>query len=99
MNTTTANATLTLNEGYLSRRTWGDWLFALLAAAGALFAFQQYHAAMDGYDQPILAGKQVQLRPHKRLQRSARIHGRQHIQARQQGSGVRQWRSAQQLSR
>ena len=56
MNTTTANATLTLNEGYLSRRTWGDWLFALLAVAGALFAFQKYHAAMDGYEQAILVG-------------------------------------------
>ncbi|MFT4193493.1 c-type cytochrome biogenesis protein CcsB [Ottowia sp.] len=58
MNTTTApaNATLTLNEGFLSRRTWGDWLFALLAVAGALFAFRKYHAAMDGYEQAILAG-------------------------------------------
>jgi cytochrome c-type biogenesis protein CcsB len=59
MNTTTAvspNATLTLNEGFLARRTWGDWLFALLAVAGALFAFIRYHGAMDGYEKAILAG-------------------------------------------
>ena len=34
MNTTTApanqGATLTLGDSFLARRTWGDWLFALL---------------------------------------------------------------------
>lgn len=47
---------LTLNEGYFSRRTWADWLFALLAVVGALFAFSRYHAAMDVYEKAILAG-------------------------------------------
>ena len=58
MNTTTFahNGTLTLNEGYLARRTWGDWLFALLAVVGAVIAFQRYHGAMDIYEKWILAG-------------------------------------------
>ncbi len=47
---------LTLNEGYFSRRNWGDWLFALLAVVGALFAFSRYHAAMDIYEKGILLG-------------------------------------------
>ncbi|MCO5117604.1 MAG: c-type cytochrome biogenesis protein CcsB [Burkholderiaceae bacterium] len=56
MNTTTLTASgpLALSEGYFSRRTWGDWLFALLAVAGAVFAFQRYHGAMDVYDKGIL---------------------------------------------
>ena len=56
MNTTVVApaATLTLNEGYFSRRTWGDWLFALLAVVGAVFAFQRYHGAMDIYEKWIL---------------------------------------------
>lgn len=45
---------LTLNEGYFSRRTWADWLFALLAVVGAMFAFSRYHAAMDVYEKAIL---------------------------------------------
>ena len=58
MNTTTLahNGTLTLNEGYFARRTWGDWLFALLAVVGAVIAFQRYHGAMDIYEKWILAG-------------------------------------------
>ncbi|MGB3071125.1 MAG: c-type cytochrome biogenesis protein CcsB [Ottowia sp.] len=60
MNTTSTVASpasaLTLNEGYFSRRNWGDWLFALLAVVGALFAFSKYHAAMDVYEKAILAG-------------------------------------------
>jgi len=59
MNTTSTvvspASALTLNEGYFSRRTWGDWLFALLAVVGALFAFSRYHAAMDVYEKAILA--------------------------------------------
>ena len=50
------NATLTLNEGYFARRTWGDWLFALLAVIGGVVAFQRYHASMDVYEKAILAG-------------------------------------------
>ena len=58
MNTTTLahNGTLTLNEGYFARRTWGDWLFALLAVVGAVIVFQRYHGAMDIYEKWILAG-------------------------------------------
>ena len=48
--------TVTLGGGYFARRTWGDWLFALLVLAGALFAFQRYHASMDVYEKWILAG-------------------------------------------
>lgn len=58
MNTATtpsAGATLALSEGYLARRTWGDWLFAALAIAGALFALWRYQGAMDGYEKAILA--------------------------------------------
>jgi cytochrome c-type biogenesis protein CcsB len=58
MSTTTiapAGATVTLSDSYWARRTWGDWLFALLTVAGAVFAFQRYHGAMDGYEKAILA--------------------------------------------
>ena len=48
--------TVTLGGGYFARRTWGDWLFALLVVAGAVFAFQRYHASMDIYEKWILAG-------------------------------------------
>ena len=53
---TAPNTTLTLNEGYFARRTWGDWLFAVIAVLGAVFAFQRYHASMDVYEKAILAG-------------------------------------------
>ena len=57
MNTTTApanqGATLTLGDSFLARRTWGDWLFALLAVVGAAVAFSRYHGAMDVYDKGI----------------------------------------------
>ena len=55
-NPTAPNTTLTLNEGYFARRTWADWLFALLAVVGAVVAFQRYHGAMDVYEKAILAG-------------------------------------------
>ncbi|MBP7452689.1 MAG: c-type cytochrome biogenesis protein CcsB [Ottowia sp.] len=48
--------TLTLNEGYFARRTWGDWLFAVLAVVGGVIAMQRYHASMDIYEKWILAG-------------------------------------------
>ena len=59
MNTSVATAnptSVTLDGGFFARRTWGDWLFALLVLAGALFAFQRYHASMDVYEKWILAG-------------------------------------------
>ena len=52
MNTTT----MTLNPGYLSRRNWFDWVFALLAVIGTVVAFGLYNHAMDGYEKAILAG-------------------------------------------
>ena len=51
MNTTT----MTLNPGYLSRRNWLDWVFALLAVIGTGTAFALYSHAMDGYEKAILA--------------------------------------------
>mgnify|MGYP000937173783 FL=1 len=36
-----------LNVGYFSRRTWFEWLFALLVLAGGLFAFTRYADSMD----------------------------------------------------
>ncbi len=51
MNTTT----MTLNPGYLSRRNWLDWAFALLAVIGTGVAFALYSHAMDGYEKAILA--------------------------------------------
>ena len=60
MNTTTAPKTLTLGRpglaGSLARRSAYDWLFALLVVVGAGYAFQRYHASMDGYEQAILLG-------------------------------------------
>jgi cytochrome c-type biogenesis protein CcsB len=50
MNTTT----VTLNPGFFSRRSAGDWGFAVLALLGMLWALSQYHHAMDGYEQAIL---------------------------------------------
>lgn len=49
-------STITLNEGYLARRNWFDWLFAALVVAGGLFALSQYSHAMDVYEKGILIG-------------------------------------------
>ena len=55
MNTaTTTPATITLEEGFFSRRNWFDWLFAALVAAGGLYAFAQYAQYMDVYEKGIL---------------------------------------------
>ena len=43
-----------LNVGYFSRRTWFEWLFALLVLAGGLFAFTRYADSMDVYEKGIL---------------------------------------------
>ena len=56
MNTATRNTTITLNEGYFSRRNWLDWAFAAIVAAGGLFALQRYGSFMDGYEKGILLG-------------------------------------------
>ncbi|SDM70405.1 cytochrome c-type biogenesis protein CcsB [Oryzisolibacter propanilivorax] len=52
--TTPTTTTYTLDAGYFARRTWLDWLFALLVAAGGLFALQRYGAHMDVYEKGIL---------------------------------------------
>ncbi|WP_284337879.1 c-type cytochrome biogenesis protein CcsB [Comamonas sp. NoAH] len=52
----TTTSTITLNEGYLARRNWFDWLFAALVVAGGLFALSQYSHAMDVYEKGILLG-------------------------------------------
>ncbi|MFM9880554.1 MAG: c-type cytochrome biogenesis protein CcsB [Burkholderiaceae bacterium] len=45
-----------LNEGFFARRSAFDWVFALLLAAGALYAFVRYADFMDVYEQGILIG-------------------------------------------
>ena len=45
-----------LSLGYFTQRNSFDWLFAVLVAVGALFAFAQYASFMDGYEKAILAG-------------------------------------------
>ncbi|MGA8516204.1 MAG: c-type cytochrome biogenesis protein CcsB, partial [Burkholderiaceae bacterium] len=52
MNTTT----LTLHEGYFSRRSPLDWGFAALLAAAAAFVFARYNASLDVYEKFIMAG-------------------------------------------
>jgi cytochrome c-type biogenesis protein CcsB len=52
--TTTAGRTITLDEGYFSRRNWFDWLFAAIVLAGGLYAFGKYHQYMDVYEKGIL---------------------------------------------
>jgi cytochrome c-type biogenesis protein CcsB len=52
----TATTTLTLNESFLARRNWLDWVFAALVLAGGIFAFQRYGHFMDVYEKAILVG-------------------------------------------
>ncbi|MGH8830955.1 MAG: c-type cytochrome biogenesis protein CcsB [Polaromonas sp.] len=52
----TAAITLTLNEGYISRRNLLDWLFAAAVVSGGLFAFLRYAGFMDVYEKAILIG-------------------------------------------
>ncbi|MDB5860512.1 MAG: c-type cytochrome biosis protein CcsB, partial [Ramlibacter sp.] len=52
--TTTTTTTITLSEGFFSRRTVFDWLFALVVAAGGLYAFARYSQYMDVYEKGIL---------------------------------------------
>ena len=58
MNTASATLTktLTLNEGYFSKRNLFDWLFAALVVAGGGFALFHYHDSMDVYEKAITAG-------------------------------------------
>ncbi|TFY99014.1 c-type cytochrome biogenesis protein CcsB [Ramlibacter humi] len=52
----TATQTITLHEGFFSRRRLLDWVFALFVAGGGLFAFNRYGAYMDVYEKGILIG-------------------------------------------
>ncbi len=49
-------ATITLHEGFFSRRNPLDWLFALVVIAGGVFAFSRYASFMDVYEKAILVG-------------------------------------------
>ena len=55
-NTSNGNITLHLNESFLSRRNWLDWVFAALVVVGGLFALQRYADYMDVYEKGILIG-------------------------------------------
>jgi cytochrome c-type biogenesis protein CcsB len=52
----TATTTLTLHEGFFSRRSVFDWLFAAIVVAGGLYAFGRYANYMDVYEKGILVG-------------------------------------------
>ena len=57
MNTITRSSdTLVLNEGFLSRRNWFDWVFAAIVVAGGLWVLSRYSPSMDIYEKCILAG-------------------------------------------
>jgi cytochrome c-type biogenesis protein CcsB len=56
MNTAATTTTIELSEGFLSRRSAFDWVFALLVAAGGAFAFMRYAQFMDVYEKGILLG-------------------------------------------
>ncbi|TFZ07296.1 c-type cytochrome biogenesis protein CcsB [Ramlibacter henchirensis] len=53
---TAATQTITLDPGFFAKRRPLDWVFALLVAAGGLFAFTRYSAYMDVYEKGILLG-------------------------------------------
>lgn len=50
----TATTTVDLGQGVFARRGVLDWVFALLAVAGAAFAFTRYGQHMDVYEKGIL---------------------------------------------
>ncbi|MES2999130.1 MAG: c-type cytochrome biogenesis protein CcsB [Pseudomonadota bacterium] len=50
----TATTTLTLHEGFFTRRNWFDWVFACLVAVGGAYAFARYANYMDVYEKGIL---------------------------------------------
>ncbi|WP_332825093.1 c-type cytochrome biogenesis protein CcsB [Ramlibacter sp.] len=50
----TATTTITLDEGFLARRNWFDWVFALVVIVGGLYAFATYGQHMDVYEKGIL---------------------------------------------
>ncbi|HEY0201380.1 MAG TPA: c-type cytochrome biogenesis protein CcsB [Burkholderiaceae bacterium] len=54
MTHTASTTTLTLGDGYFTHRNGFDWLFALLVAAGGIYALAHYGAYMDGYEKGVL---------------------------------------------
>lgn len=42
--------------GYFARRTWWDWVYALLVAGGGIFALAMYGQYLDIYERSILIG-------------------------------------------
>ncbi|MCE2870577.1 MAG: c-type cytochrome biogenesis protein CcsB [Oxalobacteraceae bacterium] len=50
----TQNPTYTESTGLLKSRTWFDWIFLAVLAAGALFALNRYGEFMDIYEKVIL---------------------------------------------
>jgi cytochrome c-type biogenesis protein CcsB len=56
MNTTTLTLQRHSRLGWLGQRSWYDWLFALVIAGGAAYAFSRYQASMDIYEKWILVG-------------------------------------------
>jgi cytochrome c-type biogenesis protein CcsB len=62
MNTTTLSSrttdasTIHLQQGYFAKRNALDWVFALVVLVGGVYAFVQYSAFMDVYEQGILLG-------------------------------------------
>jgi cytochrome c-type biogenesis protein CcsB len=55
MNTaTTTTPTIDLDEGFFSRRSLFDWLFALVVAIGGGYTFMKYAQYMDVYEKGIL---------------------------------------------
>ena len=54
--TTTPATTITLSEGFFSRRNAFDWIFALIVVAAGLYAFTTYGQYMDVYEKGILLG-------------------------------------------
>lgn len=56
MNTATTTTTIALHEGFFTRRTLFDWVFAVIVAGGGFYAFVQYNQYMDVYEKGILVG-------------------------------------------
>jgi len=56
MSSTLGRDGIVLREGYFSRRTVIDWVFAVLVVIGGLFALFNYQHAMDEYEKAILLG-------------------------------------------
>ena len=48
--------TIILHQGYFSRRTSTDWIFALVMMAATALVFTRHGASMDFYEQSILLG-------------------------------------------